>query len=267
MKKLIPVAVALLFLSQAWAEEFPAPVPKSTEGATFLQPPASEKGLFTRYIDFMDKEIQRIDKMDLWGPGSTQLPEGYFSIKYQYNNRIAQHRYDTFGNKIPIIPHISFNIDKDNYLILDLGGNGAGGSHSFMLSYDLVGGYLDYFLELPFIYMDVEMKPRYIAKCNNFESCMAFQTIFGLPPSDKWSPMPNTFWTELERLGRPKAKLHYSCDFEWQDVNTGVSFNYYRSDWMSTSVTPKVFFPTGKIANPDRRPHHLRPRERRDGHH
>jgi len=250
MKKLIPVVIAMLFLSQAWAEEIPSPVPEGTKGATFLQEPAPKKGLFSRYINYMDQEIQRIDEMDLWGPGSTQLPEGYFSVKYQYNNRMAQHRYDTFGHKIPIIPHIEFKVDNDNYLLLDLGGDGSGGSHSFLLSYDLIGGYLDYYIELPFIYMDVTMKPKYLNKCNDLTKCPGL--IFGLPPSPDWRPMPESFWEELARLGRPKADLHYSCDWEWQDINTGFSFNYYKSDWMSTSVTPKVFFPTGKIANPDR---------------
>lgn len=242
----------MLFLSQAWAEEIPSPIPEGSKGATFLQPPASEKGLFKRYTDYMDQEIQKIDEMDLWGPGSTQLPEGYFSVKYQYNNRIAQHRYDTFGNKIPIIPHISFNIDKDNYAIIDLGGDGAGGSHSFMLSYDLIGGYLDYYIELPFIYMDVTMRPRYLVKCSGL-TCAGFYSILGLNDTGgKWEKMPESFWQALRDLGRPKAQLHYSCQWEWQDINTGFSFNYHKSDWMSTSVTPKIYFPTGKIADPDR---------------
>src|SRR5574341_1365088 len=236
MKKFLYAMILMCFSSPAWPEEPPGPIPEGAKGASLLQENAPKKGIFRRYADLMDKEIERIDTLDLWGPGSTQLPKGYFSVKYEWNTRWANTRYDIYGNQIPVIPPITLSQDKDNYMILDMRGHGTGGAHTFQFSYGLLG-YLDWYVEIPFIYMDVKFDPKYTAR--------------GTPAILFGSDL-NSFYQTIRTLGRPAPQTHYSPQWDFQDINTGCSFNYFRSDWMSASFTPKVYFPTGKIANPNR---------------
>jgi len=215
------LAIAALIFEAALAQEV---------GVTSDQP--------TSYWDYILKRAADIEKMDLWGITSTQLPEGVFSIKFKWTHKRADERYDDKGNETPLLQPIEFDDPfggEGKFLKLDFDAKGHGYGYTFQLSYGITDP-LDVYIELPFQTEYLYMNPRFEAgTCAN----LGVRTL-------------DEFYEFLELLGRPRMTEKYeSTGWETGDVHTGFSFNYYRSRYLSTAVTGRVFFPTGKLADPN----------------
>jgi len=230
--------------------------------------PEEEKGFFRRYADFWWSELERIDKMDLWGE-SAQLPKGFFKVKYEYSYIRAANRWDNTYHKTALLPPIGFSDDQGNDLIsIDLGGSGHGEGHYFQFSYGITDD-LDFYFELPFQSVHVKLAPkaemseeiRLVLRGLRGTNCDALgrcNLLLGKNPNEL---MPGhadyigdteLFLRTLEMvLGRPRPGLKFDGTMELADINTGFSWNFYRGEYFSAHITPRVHLPSGKFANPD----------------
>ncbi|MBI5481294.1 MAG: hypothetical protein HY906_20720 [Deltaproteobacteria bacterium] len=242
----------------------PAPPPKAAKKA-------APKGWWGRYTAFWDKELERIIDMDLWGQ-TTQLPKGYLTVKYQFNTRQAVGRRDKDGNKVgryvngkleeTIIPPIAFGgvlnqgqaneVNKpclqrdysDCLLAFDAGASGQGGSHEIMISYGVTGR-LDYYLQIPMQYHKVRFNPRVLA----IDPFFATAAGINYQPLDRQTV--NDFFTFVQRLGRPAPKEAANLPIGIGDINTGFSWNFFRTKWISSALTYRLYLPTARLANAD----------------
>jgi hypothetical protein len=61
------------------------------------------------------------------------------------------------------------------------------------------------------------------------------------------------FYRLLEKLGRPRPKTTYKSDpLDPGDTTLFLTWNYYRSEYFSTAITPKLYLPTAHKAAPDK---------------
>ncbi|MBM4388736.1 MAG: hypothetical protein FJ088_13425, partial [Deltaproteobacteria bacterium] len=202
------------------------------------------------YFEFMDRELEKIIAMDLYG-SSAMLPKGYFSIKYQFTHLNASKRFDGQGNKVPAIPPIEFSDGAKKFLSVDLGLTGEGGSHLVQLSYGITDP-LDWYIEIPFQYMTVKMDPKLNAVDDdgNYIDPVLLAPLFKV--KDPKSFTAADFLCLLPKtIGRPTPNTYYDADWVLGDIHTGFSWNYLRTKRFSAALTPRIYFPTGRIANPD----------------
>ncbi|MBI5477639.1 MAG: hypothetical protein HY906_02215, partial [Deltaproteobacteria bacterium] len=223
------------------------------------------------YTTFWDKELERIIAMDLWGQ-TTQLPKGYLTVKYQFNTRQGAGRRDKDGNKVgryvngkleeTIIPPIAFGgvlnqgqpneVNKpcllkdysDCLLAFDPGASGQGGSHEIMISYGVTGR-LDYYLQIPTQYHTVRFNPRMLAIDPFFAAAAGITD----QPLDRRTV--DTFYNFVQRLGRPAPYERAHLALGLGDINTGFSWNFLRTKWISSALTYRLYLPTARLANPD----------------
>lgn len=214
------VVIALLF-GVAWAQEINVKS-DSSDG----------------YWDYILKRVGEVENMDLWSLVTTQLPEGVFGLKFKWTHKRADSRYNDKGKETPLVQTIEFDDPfggEGKFLTLDFDAKGFGYGYTFQLSYGITDP-LDVYIELPFQTEYLYMNPRFKAgTCAN----LGIRTL-------------KDFYDFLELLGRPKLVEKYeSTGWETGDIHTGFSFNYYRSRYLSTAFTGRVFFPTGRLADPN----------------
>jgi hypothetical protein len=235
---------------------------------------AAARSIWARYKSFFNHMVKQAEDLDLYGL-TAQLPQGAFSFKTDWNMRRATGRYDKQGEKTPLVQPISFGDEKDPMLLLDLGASGAGGGVTMQFSYGVTDP-LDFYLELPFQYMDVQVRPK-LRRLSLLTAAM----INGMLPAGYPQIDPNWFqngatkeaylnqasaWfiDYLQRLGRPSlgetkgypADLgpgtSYNSDgLVLADINCGFSWNFFRSSRWSGAFTGRVFFPTGNLPDPN----------------
>lgn len=195
-----------------------------------------------RWTKFIDKELDEVGKADLYGVTS-QLPKGYASVKWDYTQLKAGRRYNDKHEIGPVMAPISLGATK-----LDTGLRGNGGGHVFQASYGITGNF-DWYFELPYQFMHLSFNPRLLGSDgkpvtgNNPDGTpdSDFARKEGLRALHKFLPL----------LGRPVPQLKYDADWVLGDINTGFSWNPWRTKRMSTALTCRVFFPTGRVANPN----------------
>lgn len=240
-----------------------------------VPPKAGAESLWKKYTDYMDKLLARAIDLDLYG-NTAQLPQGVFSIKYEWNMRKASGRYDAYRHRTSMAPPISFGEEGNELLMLDLGASGGGGGITMQFSYGVTDN-LDFYFELPFVYLDVQVRP----KLRKLDPLGAL-TINGYLPSDYPHIDPNWFdgqgFTKdeylnqasawflgyLPRLGRPTigdpdhypedlgpGAAYHSNGWILNDINLGFSWNFFRNHRWSGSFTGRVSLPTGNIADPN----------------
>lgn len=190
------------------------------------------------YWNYILKRIDEIEDMDLWGLVTTQLPEGVLSLKFKWTHKRADSRYNDEGKETPLLQTIEFDDPfggDGRFLKLDFDAKGFGYGYTFMLSYGITDP-LDVYIELPFQTEYLYMNPKFKAgSCAN----LGIRTL-------------QDFYDFLEMLGRPRLVEKYeSTGWETGDIHTGFSFNYYRSRYLSTAFTGRIFFPTGRLADPN----------------
>jgi hypothetical protein len=250
------------------------PASQPARPAAFAAPPPArlrpveQPTLWRRYQRFWDAELERIIGLDLWGT-TTQLPKGYLTVKYQYNQREAVGRFDKDGNKLgrydangnfvpAVIPPIGFGdaasgkpcLDQKHFsdclLAFDAGARGRGGSNNLQVSYGLTGR-LDWYVDVPMQFHHVSFSPQVIALDPLFAAAAGTGMNY---PIDASTYDPG-FTNFIQKLGRPKPKLRADHELALGDINTGFSWNFLRTKWLSTAVTYRLYLPTAYVADPN----------------
>jgi hypothetical protein len=242
-----------------------------------------DEGLWDKYTNYWDKILERVIDMDLYG-GSAQLPKGIFKFKVDYNMRRAVGRFDNHRVRSDMIPPIEFG-EADNPLLgINLGASGEGGGVTMQFSYGITDA-LDFYFELPFQYMSVQMRPRVEYMHPDARAMINGFLPVGYPQVDpRWfgagvyqgkdyddgvtqdryrNEAAAWFLRFLPRLGRPSmgnpddyppdlgpGKSFITDGLVLSDINTGFSWNYYRDKRISAALCARVHFPTGRTADP-----------------
>ena len=202
------------------------------------------------YVRLLKTEIKRVGDMDLFG-NSAQLPRGYLSIKYDWTTTRAGSRYDAAGNLGPVMSPISFEENGNKIINVDLGMSGEGGGHGFMVSYGIIDP-VDWFLELPFTYMNLSLNPvvSEIDEEGNRIAPGLYANALGITNTKAYNAADFIYDT-MPKLGRASPATSYEGDWLLGDIRTGVSWNYFRNSRVSFALVPKIAFPTGKVQHPN----------------
>jgi hypothetical protein len=237
---------------------------------------AQAKEVWQSYTDYWDEIINKVDSLDLYGI-TAQVPQGIFSFKMEYNHRRAAGRYNKARQRTAIVEPITFGGDPENpLLMMDLGASGSGGGMTMQFSYG-ISDFLNFYFELPFQFMEVQMRPSLIqmnplarALLNSYTPSdypVIEQDWFdanGMTLAEYHHQAAEWFLNYLPRLGRPSmnaaggypqdlgpGKSYNSNGWVLADINLGFSWNYYRSKHWSGGLTGRMYFPTGGLADPN----------------
>ena len=199
------------------------------------------------YVALLKREIVKIGELDIYG-SSGQLPQGYFGIKYDWTSIRAGSRYDSTGKRGPVMAPIAFTeADGSKVIEVDLGLSGSGGGHTFQMSYGILDE-LDWYLELPFTHMKVSLNPSVSDVDDQGNKIKPGLYASGLGVTDtKAYNAADFIYDTLPKLGRASPATGYSAEWLLGDINTGFSWNYFRSKHISFAMTPRIYFPTGKV--------------------
>lgn len=191
---------------------------------------------FDSFTAFIDKKIARAEELDIYG-NTGQLPEGIFGIKYTFRYLAANQRFLDNGEKTSLIPPISFRDGDGNELVsIDLNGKGSGTVHIFNFSVGLTD-WINPFLEIQFADVRTTLEPT-----ASFGGALAG---LGLEDYEDLVKLINA-------LGRPAPNEVFDTNgLEFEDIQTGVSTNWYHGPEWSLGNTFSMFFPTGGIADPN----------------
>jgi hypothetical protein len=181
--------------------------------------PKDPKGVWQHYQATMDNLIKRAIELDLYGV-TAQLPQGVASAKWDYTVLKANRRYDNHRRLGKLLAPLELGGET-----IDLGMGGEGGGHTFQFSYGIIDS-LDWYFELPYMFMDVAFNPNDAAK--------------------------NFFCTVFPSLGRQIPDMRYKAKWVMGDINTGFSWNIYRNKVLSVALTPRIYLPTGHQPSPNR---------------
>jgi hypothetical protein len=249
---LLACAAVLLFCPQALGQE------AAGDTVRALVPPP-EKTVKKTYFTYLDYEMERIGAMDLYGVTS-QLPKGYLAVKWDWGTIRAKSRYNKYGELGPVMEPLAFSVGDTQILNLDLGLKGAGGGHTFQMSYGFTG-LLDWYIELPFTYMDIEFDPVAYAVTKQagadgiereYYVDPTYAPALGITdPTDQKRTVYEFLYETLPRFGRPTPATEFHGRWLLGDINTGFSWNVFRNKRFSVALTPRVFFPTGHRPNPN----------------
>jgi len=227
------------------------------------------------YTDYIDKWVDRVSGLDLYGL-SSQLPQGVFSFKIEWNMRRAVGRFNNHRERTAMVAPIVFGEEDNPTLALDLGASGEGGGITMQFSYGLTDP-LDLYVEVPLQYMKVKMRPK-LTRLDPTAALLinSYMAGGGYPQSQaEWfdaqghvlpqhaNEAAAWFMGYLPRLGRPSlidfepygeegpGKTYDSNGVVLADINLGFSWNYLRSERWSGSFTGRVYLPTGHISDPN----------------
>ncbi len=213
------------------------------------------------WTGFLDSEFEKIAGMDLYGVTS-QLPKGYLSFKWDWGTIRAKNRYNNKRKLGPVMEPIAFTDEGNELINIDLGLNGHGGGHTFQLSYGLTDP-LDWYIEIPFTYMNVSFDP----KLSNIKTAdgeeykdgdgeggykvhPSLAPLLGIKDGRDFTACQFLYET-MPMLGRPTPAADYQGKWLLGDINTGFSWNIYRTELFSVALTPRVFLPTGHKPHPN----------------
>ncbi len=248
--------------------------------ALFLCPAAGaegEEGAWDTYTGYWDDWIERLEPLDLYGLTS-QLPQGVFGIKWEWNTRKAAGRFDAHRRRTPILEPLEIGDDEENPdLALDLGASGGGGGITMQFSYGITDP-LDFYFEVGLQRMNVQMRPKLNRLNPELMSALYLVDIM-----DGYEPINSDWFDEngcvkdeyaneaaawllrvLPRLGWPSlmegdsypadkgpGKVYDSNGYVLADINLGFSWNYFRNSRWSGALTGRVYLPTGGLAHPN----------------
>jgi len=229
-----------------------------------------------RYTGYWDEWFKRVEDLDLYGLTS-QLPQGVFGIKWEWNKRDAVGRFDSHRVRTPIIQPIEFGEEDNPMLSLDLGASGGGYGITMQYSYGITDP-LDFYFELPLQKANIQMRPK-LQRVDPFALALinSYMTRDNYPTADPaWFNDDGTvkaayaneasawFLNYLTHLGRPSliddsryseelgpGKDYDTGGYVLADINMGFSWNYYRSHRWSGAFTGRVYLPTGSLADPN----------------
>ncbi len=253
--------------SAIWVLVFLVGVPTAVGAQEVSAEAGEDEGLWDKYTNYWDKILERVMDMDLYG-GSAQLPKGIFKFKVDWNMRRAVGRFDNHRVRTDMIPPIEFGEEDNPLLGINLGASGQGGGVTMQFSYGVTDA-LDFYFELPFQYMDVQMRPKVERLAREYASLLGmdpdwFEEGSNLTKDRYMNEAAAALLRFLPQLGRPSmgdpdnypvdlgpGKSFKTNGLVLADINTGFSFNYYRDSRFSAALCARVFFPTGRIADPN----------------
>lgn len=213
------------------------------------------------WTGFLDREFERIGAMDLYGVTS-QLPQGYLSFKWDWGTIRAKNRYNNQRKLGPVMEPIAFTDDGNELINIDLGLNGHGGGHTFQLSYGITDP-LDWYIEVPFTYMNVSFDPK-MADIKTADGEVytdadgdtykvhptLLAPLLGIKDGRNFTACEFLYET-MPMLGRPTPAADFQGKWMLGDINTGFSWNIYRTELFSVALTPRVYLPTGHKPHPN----------------
>lgn len=201
------------------------------------------------YREWWFGELHRIGQLDLYGV-SAQLPQGFLKIKWDYGWLDANSRFDADGNRGPVFQPLSFELNGEEQLNVDLDMSGRGHGHTFQVSYGITDP-LDWYIEIPFTAMQLRIDPQVNAiddEGNTIGATAA--SFFGVEDRMAYNAS-NFLYETFPQLGRPAPAVGYDGKWLLGDINTGFSWNIFRSHRFSTAWTNRVFLPTGNVPAPE----------------
>jgi len=201
---------------------------------------SADEGFWAGYLSHVDERIKdiRAREHELWGIHSLTVPRGVFSLKFIANCKRAESKYHDDGTCGPVIEPISFADPfggGGEFMRLDVDVKGHGCGYVFRLFYGVTDP-LDVFLNFQFqteeMWLDVDFVP-------------GTSSLIGIRTKEDMYEL-------LELLGRPRPKTHYrSKSMELADTDIGILYNYFCNSYVSAMVKPRIFFPTGHLADPN----------------
>lgn len=213
------------------------------------------------WVAYLDAEFERIMAMDLYGVTS-QLPTGYMSFKWDWGTIRARNRYNDQRRLGPVMEPIAFTDNNGNEIVnIDVGLNGYGGGHTFQFSYGITDP-LDWYIEVPFTYMNVSFDPKVQdiknadgtpykdADGDTYKVHPSYAPMLGIDDPKGYDACDFMYET-LPGLGRPPLANEFKGKWLLGDINTGFSWNIYRTPRFSVALTPRVFLPTGHSPDPE----------------
>lgn len=253
MKRTIVIAV----LTLSWL--LPLPLMAADNNPTEAAAEKGEEG--EGWTDYLDREFERIIALDLYGV-TAQLPQGYLSVKWDWGTIRAKNRYNNQRKLGPVMEPISFTDEGNELINIDLGLNGHGGGHTFQLSYGITDP-LDWYIEVPFTYMNVSFDP----KLTNIKTAdgeeytdgngeggykvhPSLAPLLGIKDGRNFTGCEFLYET-MPMLGRPTPAADFQGKWMLGDINTGFSWNIYRTRLFSVALTPRVYLPTGHKPHPN----------------
>lgn len=199
-----------------------------------------DEGFWAGYWRYIQRRADELMAMEdqLWGVQSLVNPKGVFSVKLIVNCKRADSKYRDDGTCGPVIDPISFPDPLgtgDDFMTLKIKVKGRGCGWLFRMFYG-ISDPLDVFINIHTqtqeLWMDLDFEP-------GTSSMMGIRTEEDL-------------YELLELLGRPRPKTYYRSEsLELGDIDIGVLYNYFRNDYISAMVKPRIIFPTGKLADPN----------------
>lgn len=247
------VAAVVLLAAVPASAQFLHWLTQETPPPAVIQPDkaadAQDLGAFDRYVRFWEREIDRIMGMDLYGV-SSQLPTGYLSVKWQWDMIKAGNRFDGRRKLGPVFQPIEFDLNGDKQLSVDLDLSGKGGGHTFQFSYGITDP-IDFYFEIPFLYMNLAFDPK-TAEIDSEGNRIGPAAAALLGVTDRKAYSGQDFMcSTLRQLGRPTPGQKYKGEWLLGDINTGFSWNIFRTHRMSGALTMRVFLPTGRVPDPN----------------
>jgi hypothetical protein len=212
----------------------PEPPPEEPVKPVEKKPPFGEYG---RWIKFAEK--MAMEELELWG-ASTTLPEGFMVAMFGYGTMRAAERLDQNRKLIDILPVFDipdpFNLkDGRDFFSFDFNARGTTRGYFLGLSYGITDRVM---LGLTTFFADIEITMDPVFTPGTCER-LGVATL-------------EEFYRLLEKLGRPRPKHKYKSDpLDWGDTQIFVTWNYFRNDWFSTAITPKLYVPTAHRADPN----------------
>ncbi len=208
-------------------------------------------GFFGAYADFWDRTVEHIGTLDPFGV-TGQIPRGFMYVKADLTSFKIGGRYDTKRKIIPPFPPVEFTDGDGNKLLsVDMDLQGQGGMRIFQAAYGITDK-LNFYFEVPTVFMDIEFNPvvHPVDDQGNYVSPQ-YAGLLGVKDPKTYNAGDFLYGT-LNTLGRPAPAMKYHGDWLMGDINTGFSWNLYRSNCdsfpcISMALTPRVFLPTGKI--------------------
>ena len=248
------VVAALLFAASMASAQVLAPLgrePEPPPPEEEVVPPADE-GFLDRYMRFWEHELEKVVRLDPYGVTS-QLPKGYFSIKWQWDLIKAGRRYDSRRHLGPAMQPIEFELPTGETAKVDLDLSGRGGGHTFQFSYGITDP-LDWYFEVPFMYMNVAFDPSaevLDGEGNPVPLSATTAAMLG-GRAGRLYTADDFICRTLPSLGRPSPGLRFKGQWLLGDINTGFSWNIFRTPRFSGALTARVFLPTGHRPHPNR---------------
>lgn len=254
---LIPTALAAQTDLTTFAEAPEEPGPNAVETAIATDIVEQEESSLPDwwagsggYRGWLRSELERLGTdYDLYGV-SAQLPAGYLKFKWDYGWLTADARFDRYGNRGPVINPLTFDLNGETQIDVALDVSGSGNGHTFQSSYGITDP-LDWYIEVPFTSMNLNLNPR--VRAVDAEGNFIGEAAAGfLGVTDRGAYNEEAFlYDTLPALGRPAPAVGYDGRMLLGDINTGFSWNFFRNSRFSSSYTGRVYLPTGHIPSPE----------------